>query len=70
MTTQLWTCSPVALGRLQAVLCYASKQPPSLVLLPQAALDYSALDLQPFYAGALVRFDGDFHRVADPLRCD
>jgi len=36
--------------------------------LPQAALDYAALDLQPFYAGALVRFDGDFHRVADPLR--
>ncbi|KAI7843455.1 hypothetical protein COHA_002933 [Chlorella ohadii] len=34
----------------------------------QAALDYAALDLQPFYAGALVRFDGDFHRVADPLR--
>lgn len=35
---------------------------------PQAALDYAALDLQPFYAGALVRYGGDFHRVADPVR--
>lgn len=34
----------------------------------QAALDYSALNLHPFYAGALVRFQGDFHRVADPFR--
>ncbi|KAL4435625.1 hypothetical protein ABPG77_002588 [Micractinium sp. CCAP 211/92] len=34
----------------------------------QAALDYAALDLKPFYAGALVRFQGDFHRVADPFR--
>lgn len=31
-------------------------------------LDYAALDLRPFYAGALVRFGGGFHRVADPLR--
>ena len=31
-------------------------------------LDYDALDLKPFYAGALVRYDGSFHRVADPLR--
>ena len=31
-------------------------------------LDYAALDLQPFYAGADVRFDGAFHRLADPLR--
>ncbi len=31
-------------------------------------LDYDALDLKPFYAGALVRYDGGFHRVADPLR--
>jgi protoporphyrinogen oxidase len=31
-------------------------------------LDYDALDLQPFYPGALVRFDGSFHRVADPWR--
>ncbi|PSC76748.1 Amine oxidase family [Micractinium conductrix] len=34
----------------------------------QAALDYPALDLQPFYAGALVRFAGGFHTVADPFR--
>lgn len=31
-------------------------------------LDYAALDLRPFFAGALVRFDGGFHRVADPWR--
>lgn len=35
----------------------------------QEALDYAALDLRPFYAGALVRWSGGFHRVADPLRC-
>ena len=35
----------------------------------QEALDYPALDLRPFYAGALVRWAGGFHRVADPLRC-
>lgn len=34
----------------------------------QAVLDYSALNLQPFYAGALVHWNGAFHRVADPLR--
>lgn len=34
----------------------------------QEALDYAALDLRPFYAGALVRWAGGFHRVADPLR--
>ena len=31
-------------------------------------LDYDALDLQPFYAGADVFYDGEFHRVADPIR--
>ncbi|KAL2651337.1 hypothetical protein R1flu_019465 [Riccia fluitans] len=31
-------------------------------------LDYGKLDLRDFYAGALVWFDGGFHRVADPLR--
>ncbi|CAG9461690.1 unnamed protein product [Pedinophyceae sp. YPF-701] len=31
-------------------------------------LDYDALGLKQFYAGALVRFDGAFHRVADPFR--
>ena len=34
----------------------------------RATLDYDALDLRPFYAGADVRFEGAFHRVADPLR--
>ena len=34
----------------------------------QKALDYNALDLKPFYAGALVRFEGAFHVVADPFR--
>lgn len=34
----------------------------------QKALDYEALDLKPFYAGALVRFAGNFHVVADPFR--
>ncbi|KAG0626605.1 hypothetical protein M758_2G137300 [Ceratodon purpureus] len=34
----------------------------------QAVLDYEALNLQTFYAGALVWFNGAFHRVADPLR--
>ncbi len=31
-------------------------------------MDYRALDLQRFYDGALVRFDGRFHRLADPFR--
>jgi phytoene dehydrogenase-like protein len=37
---------------------------------PEAAalLDYPALDLRPFYPGALVRAAGRFHRVADPFR--
>ncbi len=34
----------------------------------QRLLDYKQLELQPFYAGADVRFDGGFHRVADPFR--
>ena len=34
----------------------------------RAELDYEALDLQPFYEGALVRYDGAFHRLADPFR--
>jgi phytoene dehydrogenase-like protein len=34
----------------------------------QKVLDYDALDLQPFYAGADVHFEGAFHRLADPLR--
>lgn len=34
----------------------------------RAVLDYGALDLRAFYPGALVRFGGRFHRVADPWR--
>ena len=41
-----------------------------LTAYPQAQrlLDYDALRLGPFYSGALVRYDGAFHRVADPFR--
>ena len=31
-------------------------------------LDFQALDLRPFKAGALVRSGGKFHRIADPFR--
>jgi phytoene dehydrogenase-like protein len=34
----------------------------------QRVLDYAALDLQPFYPGALVYLNHRFHRVADPWR--
>jgi len=34
----------------------------------QLELDYQALDLHPFYDGALVRYDGGFHRIGDPFR--
>ena len=34
----------------------------------QELLDYSALQLKPFYAGAMVQYNGKFHKVADPLR--
>lgn len=34
----------------------------------KAALDYTELDLKPFYAGALVHYNKKFHKVADPLR--
>jgi len=34
----------------------------------QRELDYSALDLHPFYDGALVRYNGQFHRIGDPFR--
>ncbi|KAI3445700.1 hypothetical protein Pfo_002365 [Paulownia fortunei] len=34
----------------------------------QKLLDYDALDLQTFYSGAQVFYDGRFHIVADPLR--
>jgi phytoene dehydrogenase-like protein len=34
----------------------------------QRLLDYNALDLGKFAPGALVRFEGKFHTVADPLR--
>jgi len=41
-----------------------------LTAYPEAArlLDYKALDLRPFYPGALVWVDGAFHRLADPFR--
>jgi phytoene dehydrogenase-like protein len=34
----------------------------------QLELDYQALDLHSFYDGALVRYDGRFHRIGDPFR--
>jgi phytoene dehydrogenase-like protein len=34
----------------------------------QETLDYDALQLKPFIPGALVRFDGKFHDLADPWR--
>lgn len=34
----------------------------------QRLLNYDRLDLQPFVAGALVRVQGQFHRVLDPYR--
>ena len=34
----------------------------------QAVLNYADLDLKPFYAGAMVQYDNQFHKVADPLR--
>ena len=34
----------------------------------RAQLDYDALDLGSYYDGALIRFDGRFHRLADPFR--
>lgn len=41
-----------------------------LTAYPEArrVLDYTSLDLRSFYPGALVRFNGRFHRVADPWR--
>ena len=41
-----------------------------LAAYPEArrVLDYSALELRPFYPGALVHTGGRFHKVADPWR--
>lgn len=41
-----------------------------LTAYPEARreLDYEALDLHAFYDGALVGYEGRFHRIADPLR--
>ena len=41
-----------------------------LTAYPEARreLDYDALDLHAFTNGALVRYNGGFHRVADPVR--
>ncbi|KAJ6751581.1 hypothetical protein OIU85_002053 [Salix viminalis] len=33
----------------------------------QKLLDYQSLELQKFYSGARIYFDGQFHNVADPL---
>ncbi len=35
----------------------------------RATLDYDALRLKPFLPGALVRYGGRFHTLADPWRC-
>lgn len=34
----------------------------------QLELDYQALDLHAFYDGALIRYNGRFHRIGDPFR--
>lgn len=34
----------------------------------QRVLDYDALDLHAFHDGALIRYDGAFHRISDPFR--
>jgi phytoene dehydrogenase-like protein len=34
----------------------------------RAILDYDGLDLKPFLSGAIVRFAGQFHELADPWR--
>lgn len=41
-----------------------------LTAYPEArsVLDYDALDLRPFYPGALIRCENRFHRFADPWR--
>jgi len=41
-----------------------------LTAYPEArrVLDYDALNLQPFYPGALIRYKGRFHRFSDPWR--
>ena len=41
-----------------------------LTSYPEAkeVLNYADLDLKPFYAGAMVHFDKQFYKVADPLR--
>ena len=41
-----------------------------LTSYPEAkeVLDYADLDLKPFYAGAMVHYNKQFHKVADPLR--
>jgi phytoene dehydrogenase-like protein len=41
-----------------------------LTAYPEAkeVLDYASLDFRPFLPGALVRLDGKFHELSDPLR--
>jgi phytoene dehydrogenase-like protein len=35
---------------------------------PRRLLDYDRLALKPFAPGAIIRIDGKFHRIADPIR--
>lgn len=41
-----------------------------LTSYPEAkeVLNYADLNLKPFYAGAMVHYENQFHKVADPLR--
>ncbi|KAJ6423955.1 hypothetical protein OIU84_024849 [Salix udensis] len=45
----------------------ASKSSSLHILRAQKLLDYQSLELQKFYSGARIYFDGQFHTVADPL---
>ena len=47
-------------GQLHSELFFPTAAPET-----RRALDYDALDLQPFARAALVRFNGRFHRIAD-----
>ena len=69
----LFACSLRCRRRQTCGRCCAHNPTPAAAAadrrnLGQEVLDYGALDLQGFYAGADVRWGGAFHRVADPLR--
>ncbi len=73
-------CKEVGFGAgfgddMAAGCCGWVNQQPTLHATPTRAhtptnqvLDFDALNLKPFYAGARVWFDGRWHTVADPLR--